>query len=93
MQIRLSIRKNIPNCHIKGKNSFMMELADIVSDDAGWQYSRTQVRVTKHMMNTPELLIAEFNLDDWKNPNYMGGDLSRICLPELKDKYTGIVRV
>lgn len=87
------IRKNIPNCHIKGKNSFMMELADIVSDDAGWQYSRTQVRVTKHMMNTPELLIAEFNLDDWKNPNYMGGDLSRICLPKLKDKYTGIVRV
>lgn len=49
--------------------------------------------VTKHMMNTPELLIAEFNLDDWKNPNYMGGDLSRICLPKLKDKYTGIVRV
>lgn len=87
------IRKNIPNCPIKGKNSFMMELADIVSDDAGWQYSRTQVRVTKHMMNTPEPLIAEFNLDDWKNPNYMGGDLSRICLPELKDKYTGIVRV
>ncbi|WP_349210258.1 hypothetical protein [Roseburia amylophila] len=45
------------------------------------------------MMNTPELLIAEFNLDDWKNPNYMGGDLSRVCLPKLKDKYTGIVRV
>ena len=42
------------------------------------------------MMNTPEPLIAEFNLDDWKNPNYTEGDLFRVCMPKLKDKYTHI---
>lgn len=88
------LKKNIPSCHIKGKRGFIDELADIVREEPNWQYTgRSQVRVTKAMAATPEPLIAAYNLDDWKNPNYTGGDLSRVCLPEFKDKYTGIVRV
>ncbi len=89
------VRKNIPNCHIKGKRNFMDELADIVKDDSNWQYTggHNQVRVTRRMADTPEPLIAEYNLEDWKNPHYTGGDLTRVCMPEFKDKYTGIVRV
>lgn len=87
------LRKNIPNCHIKGKRGFIDELADIVGEDPNWQYTgRSQVRVTKAMEDTPEPLIAAYNLEDWKNPNYMGGDVSRICMPAFKEKYTGLIR-
>ena len=84
------IKKNIPSCHIKGKRGFMDELADIVGEDPNWQYTgRNQVRVTKAMSDTPEPLIATYDLVDWKNPNYTGADLSRICMPAFKEKYTG----
>ena len=87
------VKKNIPNCHIKGKRNFMDELADIVMEDNDWQYTGSnQVRVTKAMEDTPEPLIAAYNLEDWKNPNYTGGDVSRICMPAFKEKYTGLIR-
>ena len=87
------VKKNIPNCHIKGKRNFMDELTDIVMEDNDWQYTGSnQVRVTKAMEDTPEPLIAAYNLEDWKNPNYTGGDVSRICVPEFKEKYTGLTR-
>ena len=86
------VKKNIPNCHIKGKRNFMDELADIVMEDNDWQYTGSnQVRVTKAMEDTPEPLIAAYNLEDWKNPNYTGGDVSRICMPAVKEKYTGLI--
>lgn len=87
------VKKNIPNCHIKGKRNFMDELTDIVMEDNDWQYTgRKQVRVTKAMLDTPEPLIAAYDLVDWKNPNYTGADVSRICVPEFKEKYTGLTR-
>lgn len=87
------IKKNIPNCHVKGKRSFIDELADIVSDDAEWQYTgRSQVRITKAMADTPEPLIVAYDLEDWKNPNYTGSDIAKICLPKFKEKYTGLTR-
>ena len=87
------IKKNIPNCHVKGKRSFIDELADIVSDDAEWQYTgRSQVRITKAMADTPEPLIVAYDLEDWKNPNYTGSDITKICLPKFKEKYTGLTR-
>lgn len=87
------VKKNIPNCHIKGKRNFMDELADIVMEDNDWQYTGSnQVRVTKAMSDTPEPLIATYDLVDWKNPNYTGADLSRICMPAFKEKYTGLIR-
>ena len=87
------VKKNIPNCHIKGKRNFMDELTDIVMEDNDWQYTgRKQVRVTKAMLDTPEPLIAAYDLVDWKNPNYTGADVSRICVPEFKEKYTGLTQ-
>lgn len=87
------VKKNIPNCHIKGKRNFMDELADIIMEDNDWQYTGSnQVRVTKDMLTTPEPLILAYNLEDWKNPNYTGSDVTRICLPAFKDKYTGLTR-
>lgn len=87
------IRKNIPNCHIKGKRSFIDELADIAKEGGEWQYTgRNQVRVSKIMEDTPEPLIAVYDLDDWKNPKYTGADVNKMCMPEFKDKYTGLVR-
>ena len=71
----------------------MDELTDIVMEDNDWQYTgRKQVRVTKAMLDTPEPLIAAYDLVDWKNPNYTGADVSRICVPEFKEKYTGLTR-
>ena len=87
------IRKNIPNCHIKGKRSFIDELADIAKEGGEWQYTgRNQVRVSRIMEDTLEPLIAVYDLDDWKNPKYTGADVNKMCMPEFKDKYTGLVR-
>lgn len=87
------IRKNIPNCHLKGKRSFIDELADIASEGNEWQYTgRNQARVTKQMSATPEPLIAAYDLVDWKNPNYTGHDIDKMCMPAFKDKYTGLTR-
>lgn len=87
------IRKNIPNCHLKGKRSFIDELADIAREGNEWQYTgRNQARVTKQMSATPEPLIAAYDLVDWKNPNYTGHDINKMCMPAFKDKYTGLTR-
>ena len=85
--------KNIPNCHQKQKKDFIRELADIVKNEKEWQYTggRNQVRVSNRI-DKPEPLIAAYGIEDWKNPNYTGSDINRICIPKLKDKYTGLIR-
>ena len=40
----------------------------------------------------PEPLIAEYDLVEWKNPNYTGGSIDKACRPKLNDFYRGLLR-
>ncbi len=45
-------------------------------------------------MDTPEYLIKEYDLKEWYNNVYCGGDLAKLCTPNtLKTTYRGIHRV
>ena len=43
-------------------------------------------------MLQPEPLIAYYSLDDWRNPNYTGNDINRMCKPVIQDFYRGLQR-
>ena len=87
-------RKNSPNGSLQGKNTFIMDVTNLLQNYPDWTCIGRQTAIRPgHMMDAPEPLIAEYNLEDWKNPNYTGGDINRICTPQLKATYNGIRRL
>lgn len=87
-------RKNSPNGSLQGKNTFIMDVTNLLQNYPDWYCIGRQTAIRPgHMMDNPELLIAEYNLEDWKNPSYTGGDVKRICMPKLKSTYNGIRRL
>lgn len=46
-----------------------------------------------NMMDRPEPLISEYNVEEWKNKDYRGGDMARVCsVNPIKSRYRGIIR-
>ncbi len=85
--------RNNPSGTIEGRNKFIEALRNVVADDDGWEPKRTDERVrSAGKMDSPELLICEYNLVDWKNPNYTGGNPEHVCRPRLAESYAGLVR-
>ena len=86
-------RKNSPNGSIQGRNTFINDVLNLLSDYSDWycQGRTTQVRVS-NKMSGPEPLIGEYDLVDWKNATYTGNNVDVICTPTLKEKYCGLVR-
>lgn len=44
-------------------------------------------------MDDTEPLILEYDLQDWMNPVYTGGDRVKLCDFIRKDEYRGLLRV
>ena len=44
-------------------------------------------------MDEPEPLIAQYNLDDWKDPYYRGSDPKKIGRPPIPATTRGIMRI
>ena len=86
-------RKNSPNGLLQGKNKFITEIVNITKNNSTWycidkgKTLRSTGKITK-----PEPLIAEYNLEDWKNPTYTGGNMDIICMPKVQDYYRGLLR-
>lgn len=86
-------RKNSPNGSIQGRNTFITDVTNILGDYPEWYCPGRTVAVRPgQKMSKPELLIAEYNLEDWKNPVHRGSDLSQVCMPKLKTSYNGLLR-
>lgn len=87
-------RQNNPSGKPQGKNTFIADLIDLLPNNFPNWYSigRTATIRPKNMMDSPEPLIAEYDLKNWMNPLYKGNDLDRICQPMLKTTYHGILR-
>ena len=87
-------RKNVPSGTIEGKPAFTTDVLHILPEYEDWYCKGSSKNVRPlQRMSKPEPLIAEYNLIEWKNPNYTGGNLDRVCMPKLKDFYTGIIRL
>ena len=86
-------RKNSPNGTIQGRNTFINDVLNLLGDYPDWYcMGRTVAVRPAQKMSKPEPLIAEYNLVEWKNQNYGGGNLDRICMPSLKSSYNGLLR-
>ena len=85
--------KNSPNGSLQGKNKFITEIVNITKNNSMWYcIDKTKTIRSTGKMTEPEPLIATYGLDDWKNPNYTGGDTNRICMPKVQDFYRGLLR-
>lgn len=84
-------RKNNPNGIIEGKNKFTHEVNNIV-DETEWEASGDRPVRSGRKMDEPEPLICKYDLVDWKNPTYMGGDPNQVCKPQLNAFYRGLRR-
>lgn len=86
-------RKNSPNGSIQGRNTFITDVMNILKDYSQWYcLGRTTPVRPGNKMSAPEYLIAEYNLQEWMNPGYTGGDLDKVCCPKLKTTYNGLIR-
>lgn len=73
------------------RNVFRRELIAAVSGNPEWVHENKQI-ASKNRMDRPEPLILRYDLKDWKNPMYMGTDVSQICRPQLCTSYRGLQR-
>ena len=86
-------KQNSPSGSIQGRNTFINDLVNVLPMTQDWvcQGKNVLVRV-RGMMDQPEPLIAKYDLNDWKNTTYTGGDWKKLCMPVLAQRYRGIMR-
>lgn len=86
-------KKNSPTGSIQGKNKFITEIVNVAKSSPLWYcIDKTKTLRSTGKMDKPEPLIAQYGLDDWKNPNYTGSDINKMCSPHVQDFYRGLIR-
>lgn len=86
-------KKNSPTGSIQGKNKFITEIVNVTKTSPLWYcIDKTKTLRSTGKMDKPEPLIAQYGLDDWKNPNYTGSDINKMCTPHVQDFYRGLIR-
>lgn len=86
-------RKNSPTGSIQGKNKFITEIVNVTKNSPLWYcIDKTKTLRSTGKMDKPEPLIAQYGLDDWKNPTYTGSDINKMCMPHVQDFYRGLIR-
>jgi putative DNA primase/helicase len=87
-------KKNSPEGKMQGKSTFITDLLSSITNDSGWYCpGRSKAIKTGSKMDKPELLIWEYELNDWKNPYYKGGDIHIICKAPVKQTVNGLIRI
>ena len=86
------LKENVPQGIPLGKNKFITEIKNLTIKSDNWLYQGDSPIRRLSLMDKPEPLILQYNLDEWKNPTYTGKDEDKICSPKLNDQYRGILR-
>ena len=79
-----------------GKTTFTNELLAHLKEDPsiGWYCDGKDKNVrVGHMMDKPEPLIIQYELNNWKNNAYRGNDMTMICTTTPKQYQYGIRRM
>ena len=74
--------------------SLTKDILNLLSEYPEWSSKGRDVKIrVGNMMDKPEPLIDEYNLDKWFNPRYRTSqDRSRACTPATAPAYRGIIR-
>ena len=84
---------NVPNGTMVGRNTFVQELNKALYGDTTWYPTPSNAPVRPgNKMNAAEPYIFEYHLEKWTNPTYRGTDIEKLCHPELKATYKGLLR-
>lgn len=78
---------------IAGRNTFISDLNKAVFGGGEWYPTPNRNAVRPgDKMNAAEPLIFDYHLDAWMNPAYRGTDVEKLCHPDLKPNYKGLLR-
>lgn len=87
-------KKNIGERDTKSKQVFTKDLLNILPEYTDWICeNKAKTYKPGNKMDKPEPLIFDYKLEEWRNSNYSGNDVNKICQPVLKATYSGILRV
>lgn len=76
-----------------GRNTFIVDLNNAILGSSEWYPVPNGNAVRPgSMMNAAEPLIFDYHLDKWMNPAYRGSDVEKLCHPDLKANYKGLLR-
>jgi putative DNA primase/helicase len=88
--------RNIGKTGLQGRNTFIDNLLNVIKDSTEWSCLDKKARITsKGLMDAPEPLILEYNLEHWQNSRYIGSkDRDKAATPDnLKKEYRGLQRL
>ena len=69
--------RNVGNTGIQGRNTFLKDVKNLLYLYPEWQLQENTKVANR--MDAPEPLIAEYQLETWKNQFYTGRDKDKIC--------------
>ena len=82
-----------PSGTIAGRNTFISDLNKAVFGGGEWYPTPNGNAVRPgDKMSAAEPLIFDYHLDTWMNPAYRGTDVEKLCHPDLKPNYKGLLR-
>lgn len=76
-----------------GRNTFILRINELVAKSDHWKATKENAIRIANRMDAPEPMISRYNLKYWKNPNYSGSNIDKICSPVLANRYRGIYRI
>lgn len=86
-------KKNSPSGMLQSKNKFISEIVNIAKTSSKWYcLDKSKTIRSSGKMTLPEPLIAQYDLQDWMDQSYKGGDVNKLCQPKLSDFYRGLLR-
>lgn len=75
---------------------FTQSLRQVLDGSDDWEFTDPSRNIyVAQRMDSPEHLIAEYDLERWKNAHYkVTGkcDIDRVCTPITKPRYRGVLR-
>lgn len=82
-----------PNGTVIGRNTFINDLNRLlIGNTLFYPVPTGQAIRPRNMMDAAEPLIFTYHLEGWTNPTYRGTDIEKMCHPQLKASYKGILR-
>lgn len=84
-------QRNMPSGKPIGKNKFLKNVEPLALE-RGWKRTDKYVR-SAGRMDKPEPLILQYDVTEWMDKTYRGTDPGRLCMPDIKKRYRGFVRL
>lgn len=89
---RAWFRETHPSGQAESATALISFLREHLAGSADWEHKGSVAVRPKAQMDEPELLIAQYGLQNWMNTSYTGTDPVKRSAPKLAVNYKGIIR-